>query len=468
MEKYLYKTKPYEHQREALIRGADKKEYAYFMEMGTGKTKVTLDNVAYLYLQKKINVVIVVAPNSVYQNWKNEIDIHCPCDTTIYIHKVDKKFEVKEDKLNFFLINVEAFSHSSGVKAVENIISKYHSSMCMVIDEATSIKNRSAKRTKNICKVSQPSLYKRILTGSPITKSPLDLYSQCEFLRPGILGFNNYYVFRARYSVMKQIQVGANKNLMIPLYYTNLSELEEKIKAFSYRVRKDECLDLPPKVYEKREVKLSQQQKIAYGELKENCRVIIQDEMASYNNKLTEIIKLQQACNGFIKTDEGQIIEFPCGKLDELMNILDEVDGKVIIWANFVYNIEKIIKTLEDKFGAMSVVSIYGNVPVVVRNSAVKNFQENKKVRFFVGNPSTGGYGLNLTKANTVIYFSNSFNLEVRQQSEDRAHRIGQKKSVTYIDLIAKGTIDEFVLKSLNQKLTLSAQTLGEEVLKFL
>ena len=190
--------------------------------------------------------------------------------------------------------------------------------------------------------------------------------------------------------------------------------------------------------------------------------------MASYNNKLTEIIKLQQACNGFIKTDEGQIIEFPCGKLDELINILDEVDGKVIIWANFVYNIEKIIKTLEDKFGAMSVVSIYGDVPVVVRNSAVKNFQENEKVRFFVGNPSTGGYGLNLTKANTVIYFSNSFNLEVRQQSEDRAHRIKQKKSVTYIDLIAKGTIDEFVLKSLNQKLTLSAQTLGEEVLKFL
>jgi SNF2 family DNA or RNA helicase len=190
--------------------------------------------------------------------------------------------------------------------------------------------------------------------------------------------------------------------------------------------------------------------------------------MASYNNKLTEILKLQQVCNGFLKTDDGETKEFTNAKLTELTNILDEVDGKVIIWANFVHNIETIIKTLQDKFGTISVVSIYGDVAVEARNSAVVNFQKNDKVRFFVGNPSTGGYGLNLTEASTVIYFSNSFNLEIRQQSEDRAHRIGQENKVTYIDLIAKDTIDEFVLKSLNQKLTLSAQTLGEEVLKFL
>ena len=468
MEKYKYKTEPYEHQRKALIAGADKNEFAYFMEMGTGKTKVTIDNLAYLYYKKKINLVVVIAPNSVYHNWKNEIDIHCPCKTAIYIHKVNKNFEVKEDKLNFFLINVEAFSHASGVKTLESIVNLYSSSMCVVIDEATSIKNRQAKRTKNICKVSQKALYKRILTGSPITKSPLDLFSQCEFLKPGILGFTNFYAFRARYSVMKQIQIGANKNLLIPIYYQHLGELENKIKSFSFRVRKDECLDLPPKIYEKRDIKLSDQQIKLYNSLKENCRAIIEDEMASYNNKLTEILKLQQVCNGFLKTDDGETKELTNSKLTELINILDEVDGKVIIWANFVHNIETIIKTLQYKFGQTSVVSVYGDVAVEARNSAVINFQKNDRVRFFVGNPSTGGYGLNLTKASTVIYFSNSFNLEIRQQSEDRAHRIGQENKVTYIDLIAKGTIDEFVLKSLNQKLTLSAQTLGEEVLKFL
>jgi len=465
---FNYKTKPFEHQRQALIKGADRNNFAYFMEMGTGKTKVAIDNMAYLFQKNEINVVIVVAPNSVYRNWVNEINTHCSVDTTIGIHKVNKKFEYKEGKLNFFLINVEAFSHSSGVKLLSKVVEKHYEKLGVIVDEATTIKNRSAKRTKNICKLFQKSTYKRILTGSPITKSPLDLYSQCEFLSPAILGFTNYYVFRARYSVMRQIQVGGNKNLMIPLYYQNLDELEEKIKTFSFRVRKKECLDLPDKIYEKRDITLTQPQQKAYGDLKEYCRAIIEDDMASYNNKLTEIIKLQQVCNGFIKTDDGETKIFSNAKLTELMNILEEIEGKVIIWANFVHNIEEITEALKNKYDPMSVVQVYGAVSVEARSSAVVNFQKNDKVRFFVGNPSTGGYGLNLTAANTVIYFSNSFNLEVRQQSEDRAHRIGQQKSVTYIDLVAKKTIDEFVLKSLNNKLKLSAKTLGEEALKFL
>ena len=150
------------------------------------------------------------------------------------------------------------------------------------------------------------------------------------------------------------------------------------------------------------------------------------------------------------------------------MNILEETDGKIIIWARFVYNIESIIKKIKETYGSNSVVAIYGSVSVDQRTENVKKFQEDDKVRFFVGNPVTGGYGLNLTKANTVIYYNNTFDLEVRVQSEDRAHRLGQKKSVTYIDIIARGTIDEFVIKALNNKLRISADTLGEEVMKFL
>jgi SNF2 family DNA or RNA helicase len=167
-------------------------------------------------------------------------------------------------------------------------------------------------------------------------------------------------------------------------------------------------------------------------------------------------------------TDEGTKQELEDPKLDELLKIIDETDGKMIIWANYIHNIETIIKTLQDKFGATSVVSIYGSVPVEARTSAVKNFQENDNVRFFVGNPTTGGYGLNLTKASTVIYYSNNYDLEVRQQSEDRAHRIGQTNKVTYIDILARSTIDEFIIKALNKKFKISAQTLGEEVLEYL
>lgn len=190
--------------------------------------------------------------------------------------------------------------------------------------------------------------------------------------------------------------------------------------------------------------------------------------MASYNNKLTEIIKLQQVCCGFLTTDDGEVKDLPNAKLKELLNILEETEGKVIIWSSFVKSIDLIIEKLQEKYGTQSTVEIHGGVSVEARQSSVVNFQENKEVRFLVGNPTVGGYGLTLTAASTVIYFNNSFNLEVRQQSEDRAHRSGQNKSVTYIDLIAEKTLDEFVLKSLNQKMKLSAQTLGEEVLKYL
>ena len=466
---YQYKTNPYEHQRQALIKGADRRLYAYFMEMGTGKTKVSIDNACYLYKEGKVNVVLVVAPNSVYRNWSDEINTHSPVDTAIHIHKVNKKFVRQSNKLSFFLINIEAFSRSSGIKAVEDLINEYHDSMMVIVDEATTIKNRTAKRTKALTIICKPIAFKSILTGSPVTKSPLDLFSQCNFLNPELLGYTSFYAFRARYCVMKTIALAASgKQVALPLYFTNLDELEKKLKSFSFRVKKKECLDLPDKVYTKRYVDLKGDQLQTYSSLKLYARTIFEDQEASYSNKLTEIVKLHQVCCGYVVSDEGVKKDLNNPKLDELMNILDETDGKIIIWANYIYNLENIIKKLQDKFGSMSVVSIYGDVPVEARSSAVKNFQENKNVRFFVGNPTTGGYGLNLTAANTVIYFSNSYDLKVRQQSDDRAHRIGQKNNVTYIDLVVRNTIDEFILKALNKKIKISGQTLGEEVLQYL
>lgn len=465
---YSYKTKPYEHQRTALLKGAEKRNYAYFMEMGTGKTKVSIDNAAYLYTLEKVNVVLVVAPNSVYRNWEKEIQTHCPVPNKVFVHKRDKKFIRTSGELTFFLINIEAFSRTSGEKAIKQIIEEYADTMLVIVDESTTIKNRSAKRTKTITKICRPIKYKRILTGSPVTKSPLDLYSQCGFLNPSLLDITNYYAFRARYCVMQTVGMSSGKQISLPLYYINLGELEDKLKKFSYRVKKIDCLDLPDKVYEKRYVDLRPDQLEVYRDLKAYARTIFEDKEASYTNKLTEILKLHQVCCGYLATDEGVKKELSNPKLDELLNILDETEGKVIIWANYIHSIEKIIKTLQDKYGVLSTVSVYGAVSVEQRQSAVVNFQDNKHVRFFVGNPTTGGYGLNLTAANTVIYYSNSYDLEVRQQSEDRAHRIGQNNKVTYIDIIAKNTIDEFILKALNKKFRISAQTLGEEVLEFL
>ena len=470
--KYAYKTSPYEHQRKALNQGGQLKNYAYFMEMGTGKTKVTIDNVAYLWQTHEIKECIVIAPNSVYLNWVDEIKLHSPITPYIWCWKVNKNIDLdrnsRSNKLIYILMNVEALSHKSGQTWLQERINLNGNQMMLVIDESTTIKNPTALRTKAICKLGRGVKYRRILTGSPVTKSPLDLYTQCAFLSKALLGFESFYTFRARYAVMHQIQLGSNQ-VLVPKYYTNLDELEGKLKEFSYRVKKEDCLDLPPKVYQQRTVHLTSEQQEIYQRLKRKARAMIEDETVSFNNKLTEILRLHQICQGFLKTDEGTLHEFKNNpKLKELMAILEESDGKCIVWANYVYNIKQIKKTLEDRYGKDSVVSIYGEDDVESRKAAVEHFQRDSRCQFLVGNPATGGYGLTLTAARYVIYFSNSYNLEIRWQSEDRAHRIGQKDKVTYIDLMVPNSIDVMVMSALDRKVKLSAATLGEEAKRFL
>ena len=471
MWKYPYKTEPYEHQKNALSQSAEKTEWAYFMEMGTGKTKVTIDNIAYLYLQRKINSVLIIAPKSVYTNWESEIETHMPdvLKYKIYKWNIDKPkdyFKMDESPdLKIFLINVEALSTKRGYQACVEYLLKNKLNF-VALDESTTIKNRSAKRTKNILSLAKVSHIKRILTGSPITKSPLDLFTQCAFLSPELLGFHSYLAFRNRYAEMTDIPVGSGRYISIPKYYKRLDELEEKMKSFATRIRKDQCLDLKPKVRSKRYIELEGDGKKIYERLKHHALAIVEDSTISFSNKLTEIIKLHQVCNGFTKNDDGEIMQLHKSKLNALDEILEETDGKVIIWANYLYNIHEIKDFLTKKYGEDSTVCIYGAVDVEDRQDAVKRIQEDEKTRFLVANPTTGGFGLTLTACNTVIYFSNNYNLEVRMQSEDRAHRLGQKGTVVYIDIVARGTLDEAIMKSLTSKGQIAAKTLGEEDLK--
>ena len=471
MWKYPYKTNPYKHQRDALQESANKTQWAYFMEMGTGKTKVTIDNFSYLYLLNKINTVLIIAPKSVYTVWESEILLHMPSEIKHKIYKwnIDKPKDLTKlnnhEGLKIFLINVEALSTKRGLDGCIDYLTKNKLNF-VVLDESTTIKNRTAKRTKNILKLRILSARRRILTGSPITKSPLDLYTQCAFLSPDLLGFNSYLTFRNRYAEMGDIPVGSGRWISIPKYYKRLDELEEKLKTFSTRIRKDECLDLKPKVRQKRYIELEGESQRVYERLRQSALAIVEDSTISFSNKLTEIIKLHQVCNGFTKNDEGKLLVLHDQKVKALHEVIEETDGKIIVWANYLWNIHEIIHSLKSKYGAESTVSIFGEVSVEDRKKAVDLFQNDSKVRFFVGNPTTGGFGLTLTACNTVIYFSNNYNLEVRMQSEDRAHRMGQKGTVVYIDIVARNTLDEAIMKSLINKGQIAAKTLGEEDLR--
>ena len=462
-----YKTQPYEHQRVALRKGATQSVFGFFMEQGTGKTKVTIDNAVYLYNMELLDTVYVIAPNSVYTNWKKEIELHSSANNYIYQHKIDKKFYPKKNKLNWYLMNIEAFSHKSGYNKGLELVELRGLTTMMVIDESTTIKNRTAKRSKNVLKLGKGVRYKRILTGTPVTKSPLDLWSQFAFLDEDLLGFKSFYSFRARYCIMQSRPVGGNRRIEFPVSYINLEQLEEKILPYTHRVLKKDCLDLPPQIWQRRNIYLSNEQRNAYEILKEHARVVIQDKQSSIHNKLTEIAKLQQVCSGFLYSDDGKLVELSNAKLDELLNIIEEIEGKIIIWATFRHSIQKIEETLQKKYGKKSVVTLYGDTKK--RSEVVDNFNDPRGSRFLVSNPSVGGYGLTLNASSYQIFFNNSYNLEERLQAEARNHRSGQKADkVTYIDLVAIKTIDEFIIKALKEKITISAKTLGEEVLDFL
>jgi len=471
---YKFKTKPYDHQIKALEKSVNEKNYAYFMEMGTGKSKVLVDNMAMLYDKGKINGALIIAPKGVYNNWfTGEIPTHLASHIkpkmilwTAAISKTKQKeydslFETGFD-LHILIMNVESFSTDKGRLFAGKFIRAHRT--LMVVDESTTIKNPTAKRTKALVALGKEAYYKRILTGSPVTKSPLDLYSQCAFLSDECLDFGSYYSFKNRYAVMKTHNFGGRRVQLVHSYQ-RLDELAEILKEFSYRVLKEECLDLPDKIYIKREVELSKEQLQAYSTMKSAALALLKGKMATAPHVLTQMMRLHQITCGHLKNDDGTTTEIKSNRITELMNLLDETEGKVIIWGNYIYDIENLVKAVGKEYGTDSVVQYYGATTPDDRAKAIKKFQDpDSKVRFFIGNPQTAGYGITLTAAGTVVYFSNGYDLEKRLQSEDRAHRIGQTKSVTYVDFIAPKTVDEKIVKALRNKIDIASQVMGEEL----
>jgi len=456
-----------------LEKSWNKETYAYFMEMGTGKTKVLIDNLAMLYDKGKVDGVLIVAPKGVVGTWHNqELPAHLPDHienvTVLWQANINKKQQDKLDQLfqtghelHILIMNVEAFSTTKGLNFAQKFL-RSHKSM-MAIDESTTIKNPKAKRTKNILSLSKMARYRRIMTGSPVTKNPLDLYTQCEFLDPFHLNFSSYYAFRNRYAEMKTMHV-SGRSIQVVGGFRHLDELADSLKPFSYRVLKEDCLDLPDKIYMKREIQLTKEQDTLYQQMRKEALATLNGKTVTTMTALTQLMRLHQITCGHFSADDGSVQEIKNNRLAELLDVLEEIEGKAIIWAHYQHDVKNIFKLLEEKYGPGSAVHYYGKTLPEERDYAIKNFKTNDKVRFFVGTPATGGYGITLVQANTVIYYSNGYDLEKRMQSEDRAHRIGQTKKVTYVDIIAEDTVDKKIVKSLRKKINIASKVMGEEL----
>jgi SNF2 family DNA or RNA helicase len=427
-----------------------------------------------LYDKGLINGALIIAPKGVYKNW---FDSEIPTHMADHIEKkmvlwessagkskekeLDTLFKSSYD-LHILIMNVEALSTKKGKQFAEKFLSCHKT--LMAIDESTTIKNPGANRTKNIIAIGKHVTYKRILTGSPVTKSPLDLYTQCWFLDPWLLDQQSYYSFRTRYALTRKINV-SGRQVEIVVGYRNLGELSDKIKPFSHRVLKDDCLDLPPKTYMKRTIQLTEEQRKVYKQMKDIALATLNGKLTTTHNVITQLMRLHQITCGHFKSDDGQTQKIASNRLDELMDVLSEMEGKAVIWAHYRYDIEVIVEAIKKEYGDKSVVTYYGDTSTDDRQKAIKLIQDPESpVRFIVGTPQTGGYGITLTGASTMIYYSNGYDLEKRQQSEARIDRIGQTKNMTYIDIIAEGTVDEKIVKALRTKVNIATEVMGEEL----
>ena len=478
---YNFKTEPYKHQENAWKDSWAKQFYFLAMEMGTGKSKVAIDSIGALYEQGKIDTVLIVAPKGVFDNWiQQEIPRHLPdrIERTVVRWQPNwtEKFKAEisavavpknreKKQLVFLVMNVEALSTQKGQSTALRFLELNPNNM-MVVDESTTIKNRKSQRTKAIVACGRAAKYRRVLTGSPITKSPLDLFSQCDFLADKALGYDNFFAFQARYAVMQRRPRPGGGHYPHLMGYRRLDELGNKLEKFCCRVLKEDCLDLPDKIYTRRNVPLTEEQAKAYRQMKELALVHLDNgEIVTTASILTQIMRLQQITCGFLKPDDdAPITPLKNNRLNQLMEVVEEMSGKALIWATYTHDIEAIREALAGVYGEESVATYHGPTPQEDRQNIVVEFQKiDSPLRFFVGHPKTGGYGITLTAANTVIYYNNSYDLESRLQSEDRAHRIGQEKSVTYIDLVSPDTIDERILEALRNKINLAQTVLGED-----
>lgn len=472
LEQYPFKNKPFAHQAAYLQRFWDQPGAALFADTGTGKSFMLINNAALLYDKGKINAMLVIAPKGVYRNWfKLEIPKHMPEHVSYTMacwspspRKAEKaemdKMLNAVDTLRVLVMNVEAFSTEKGTMFARTFLRVTNA--FMAIDESTTIKTPNAKRTKSIIKVGRDAKYRRVATGSPITKSPMDAYSQCDFLGPEYLNIHSFFAFQARYAVMVERRLPTHTFKQI-VGYRRLDELQQKLSEFSFRVRKEECFDLPDKVFLKREVELTPEQRKAYDQMVLMALATLDGALASTNNALTQIMRLQQIVCGHLTLDTGEIVTLKNNRLDEMLAAIEESSGKIIIWANFRHDISAIKKVLQETYGMNSVATYFGDTTAEERSEIVEKFQDpNSDLRFFVGQPRTGGYGLTLTEAHTMIYYSNSYDLEIRLQSEARIDRYGQQNKMTYIDLMSPNTVDEKIVDALLKKMDIANLVLGE------
>lgn len=432
--------KPFKNQFVGLMYTTSMMPFALLWEMGTGKTRTAIETFVYYRRKGKVDKCLVICPLSVMDNWEQEIEKWSHCTSEVLRGNKDTKLELlQNDMADFVIMNYES------VRIMEEPLHQWVDSATMIIaDESTKVKNPDAKRSKALIKLGFLTKYKIIMTGTPVTQHAHDLFTPFLFLDSGETFGLRYDSFIDKYFMRDGYRLRP--------YTNSLKQISDRMYTKSLRFLKKDCLDLPDKIYVERYVQLPEYNQQKYDEMVRYAITKIENsDRVTAAIILVQLLRLSQITSGFVVDvglNEVNFTENP--KLDALEDILEETEGKVIIWTRFQQDVKNIL-ALCSKL-ELEAVSIWGEIPEQERSRNVKKFQEDEETRVIVGTPQTGGLGINLTAASTVIYYSNSYSLQDRLQSEDRTHRAGQTNKVTYIDILAKNTIDVGIRKILKEK----------------
>lgn len=419
-----------------------------------------------------------------------------------------------------FFMNIEALS--SGKKAesyVSQLVASASGRVMLVIDESTRIRGSKTERTKALLRIKRVASVagavsadkralpaRRIMSGLVTPKSPMDLHAQFEFLDWRVLGFESKVAFRARYAVVERQcfvpndiirhklrqrwPAGASsiermsrsmlleecerrrvwvQHVDVVKGFRNLGEIWEKLRPYSFRVLKEDCLDLKPKIYMTREVELTEEQRTAYREIQEYATTQVGDGHVVANAVIQQMIRLQQITCGHVRDENNVLRHVKSRRIETLMEILEEHSGKAIVWCAWRPEIEKIAAALREhkEFGPGSFAEFHGGNSDT-RGEDERRFLTDPECRVMISTQSAGGLGNTWNVADLTVYYANDYNLEHRDQSEDRNHRKGQEKSVTYVDLVARGTTDEKIILALRNKINLASTITGETMREWL
>ena len=420
--------------------------FALFWVMGAGKT---LSSIALAGLRHKYGLIqklLVICPTSIKGVWAKEFDRYAGFPHTLHVHESGKPMPrgLKSSPFPVLVVGIEAMSVNTGPEICKEFLSGGVS--MTILDESSRIKHHNAKRTENILELYRESQYRLALTGTSITQGLQDLYTQMQFVEPRAIGEISYYSFKRKYCVM-----GGYEGKKI-IGYTKTDVLMDKVRPYCDVIRKSDMKDLPLKSYQIREVQASREQREICKSLRNHLRLVMGDKDNKMKNVLEAMLRAQQVAGGF--DDEGNPLSSN-PKMKELLGLLEDFDGKAVIWARFLPEIEAIREALNSEYPG-SVMVMTGNTPQESRQSMVDTFQKSNILRFFVSNHTVGGAGITLTSATLAVYYSNTFNLEDRLQSEDRIHRIGQTNPCMYVDISSDLAVDKSLIESIARKSSLA------------